>query len=103
MTEKDPKDSALDRLFASARKAEAYGREIEYGFEARVAARIRASRSVRMPFPLFAWRFVPVLVTLVVLIAAWIYAFGPRPSVDLNAVTKIGSEEAMLTAFLTGE
>ncbi len=100
---KDPKDEGLDRLFAAARKAGFYKPGAEYGFEARVAAKVRTKREGRPPFFLWAWRLIPVFVSIVIVLGIWIYTSQRSQRIDLSAVSSIGSEETMLTAFLTGE
>jgi hypothetical protein len=101
--ETDPSDKKLERLFAAARKAELYEVQREYGFEARVIAKIRSRREGLIPFFSIAWRLIPVFVSLVILLGIWTYATEPRSMIDLSAITKIGNEEAMLTASLAGE
>ncbi|MGD0884266.1 MAG: hypothetical protein ABSA46_05195 [Thermodesulfovibrionales bacterium] len=99
----DPFDNRLDRLFAAARKTECYESARAYGFETRVMARIRSNRAVQRPFLLWAWRTIPIFVSLVIFLGIWIYASEPHYMVDLSEVAKIGDEEAILTAFLAGE
>ncbi len=101
--ENDHGDEKLERLFAEARKAELYVPEVEHGFETRLMARIRAEREGRMPLLLWAWRLIPVFVSIVILLGIWVYMSESNQRIDLSAVAGIGSEETMLTAFLTGE
>jgi hypothetical protein len=101
--ETDPSNDRLDRLFTAARRAEPFKPSGEFGFETRVMAKIQAKREGQAPFHLWAWRLIPVFVSLVILLGIWIYMAESRYETDLSAVTKIGNEEAMLTAFLTGE
>ncbi len=99
----DSTDNGLDRLFADARKAELYDPDMEYGFETRLMARIRAEREGRMPLLLWAWRLIPVFISIVIVLGIWTYLSDSNQRIDLSAVAGIGSEETMLTAFLTGE
>ncbi len=99
----DSTDNGLDRLFADARKAELYDPDMEYGFETRLMARIRAGREGRTPLLLWAWRLIPVFVSIVIFLGIWTYLSDSNQRIDLSAVAGIGSEETMLTAFLTGE
>jgi len=101
--ENDPKDAKLDRLFAAARKAELYTPEKEYGFETRLMARVRAERESEQSFFMWEWRLIPFFVSLIIFLGIWIYASEPHPAIDLSALTHIGNEEAVLTAYLTGE
>jgi len=101
--ENDPRDAKLDMLFSAARKAEFYPPEREFGFETRVMARIRAEREGQKAFLLWEWRLIPLFVSLVILLGIWTYTSESRPAIDLSALTHIGNEEAVLTAYLTGE
>ncbi|MGD1074610.1 MAG: hypothetical protein ABR903_00820 [Thermodesulfovibrionales bacterium] len=101
--ETDQNDSRLDRFFAAAREAELYDPKKEYGFESRVMAEIRAKREGQIPFFVWAWRLIPVFISIVILLGIWTYSSESRYTTDLSAVTRIGSEETMLTASLTGE
>jgi len=100
-TERD--EERLERLFAAARKHAPYGPDIETGFETRLMARIRAERERETLFPVWAWRLVPVFFTLVILLGIWAYQAETREGTDLSAIARIGNEETVLTAFLTGE
>jgi hypothetical protein len=101
--ENNPKDKELDRLFAAARKAELYDENREHGFETRVMAKIRARREGKMPFLIWAWRLIPVFVSLVILLGIWISVYEPAHLTDLSEVTRIGNEDTMLVAYLAGE
>ena len=96
-------DDNLERLFAAARRTSPYKLEMEYGFETRVMAKIRAKYEGRMAYSLWAWRLIPVFISLVILVGIWTYTAESPPMIDLNAIARIGNEEAMLTVFLTGE
>ncbi len=99
----DANDDKLDGLFAAARKAGLYHRYAEYGFETRVMAKICAAREGQRSYLVWTWRLIPVFVSIIILLGIWIYAFEPRSMSDLGALMGIGSEEAALTALLTGE
>ncbi|HET6514654.1 MAG TPA: hypothetical protein VFG09_05790 [Thermodesulfovibrionales bacterium] len=101
--ETDPNDEWIERLFDAARKAEPYNSEGEIGFETRLMAKIRTQRSGEIPFLLWAWRLIPVFASLVLFLGIWSYASETHDLADLNALAKIGNEETVLTAFLTGE
>jgi hypothetical protein len=100
-TERD--EERLDKLFAAARQCAPYEPDIEAGFETRLMARIRAERKREAPFPVWAWRLVPAFLTLVILLGIWAYKAETHDATDLSAIAKIGNEETVLTAFLTGE
>ena len=101
--EDNPNNEKLDRLFAAARKAEPYKKEIEYGFETRLMAKIRAERQRQMPFFLWAWRLIPVFASIVIFLGIWIYSSRYSHMTDLSEITGIGNEETTIVAFLTGE
>ena len=104
--ETDPNEEKIDRLFTAARKAEPYEKEIElieYGFETRLMAKIRAERERQMPFFLWAWRLVPAFVSIVIFLGIWIYSSRYSHMTDLSAIIGIGNEETTMVTFLTGE
>ena len=101
--ENDPRDAKLDMLFAAAREAELYPPEREYGFETRVMARIRAEKEKQQSFLIWEWRLIPFFVSLIIFLGVWIYTSESHPTIDLSALTHSGNEEAVLTAYLTGE
>jgi hypothetical protein len=101
--EDDSKDKRLDELFAAARRAESFDANMEYGFETRVMSRIRAKREGRMPVFTWAWRLIPVFLSVVVLLGIWISASEPPQLTDLSDIARIGNGEAMLVASLAGE
>ena len=99
----DPEDNDLDRLFASARKAELYKTEHEFGFETRVLARIQASQTENRLFLFWAWRLMPFFVSVVICLAIWLYFFEPSHVSDLIAGAGSGYEDAVVVAYLAGE
>ncbi len=101
--ETDPNEEKIDRLFAAARRAEPYKKELEYGFESRLMAKIRAERERQTPFLLWAWRLIPVFASIVIFLGIWIYEARYSHMTDLSAITGIGNEEATMVAFLTGQ
>ncbi len=101
--ETEQNDTKLDALFAAARKSKHYEPTMEYGFETRLMARIRAGREVPGPYVLWAWRLMPLFVSLVVILGIWAYESGQAHDTDLGSIVTIGNEETMLVASLTGE
>jgi hypothetical protein len=99
----DPNEDKLDGLFAAARKAEPYKKEIEYGFETRLMAKIQAKRERQMPFFFWAWRLIPVFASIVIFLGIWIYSSRYSHMIDLSEITSISNEETTVVAFLTGE
>ncbi len=93
----------LDRLFAAARKSAHYRADMEYGFETRVMARIRAEGGRKSPFLLWTWRLIPVFASIVIFLGIWIYSTRYSSTADLTTLTRVGNEDTTLVAFLTGE
>jgi hypothetical protein len=101
--EDNPNDEKLDRLFAAAHKAEPYKKEIEYGFETRLMAKIRAQGERQTPFLLWSRRLIPIFASIVIFLGILIYSSRYSHMTDLSAITGIGNEETTIVAFLTGE
>jgi hypothetical protein len=101
--ETDPNDERLERLFAAARTSKLYEPSREPGLETRVMAKIHEMRQGQMSFLSWTWRLVPALMCIVIFLGIWTYATEPHYTVDFSAVSQIGNEEAVLTAYLTGQ
>jgi hypothetical protein len=99
----DLNDEELDRLFAAARKAVHYRTDIEYGFETRVMAKIRAESERRKPFTAWAWRLIPVFASIVIFLGIWMYSTRYSSTADMTTLTRVGNEDTTLVAFLAGE
>ena len=99
----DRDDDRLKRLFADARKSQPYNANLEYGFETRVMAKIRAQRGGQKPFYSWAWRLMPAFVSAVLILGIWVFLAEYRQLVDMNLIMGINNEETMLVASLTGE
>ena len=101
--ETDPKEEKIDRLFAAARAAQPYKKEIEYGFETRLMANIRCGSERQAPFLFWAWRLIPAFVSIVLFLGGWTYESRYSHMTDLTALTAVGGEESTMVAFLAGE
>jgi hypothetical protein len=99
----DRDDDRLERLFADARKSQPYNANLEYGFETRIMAKIRAQRGGQKPFYSWAWRLMPAFVSAVLILGIWVFLAEYRQLVDMNLIMGINNEETMLVASLTGE
>lgn len=99
----DKEENDLDRLFAVARKAELYKTEREFGFETRVLARIRAKRTEKRSFLFWAWRLMPLFVSVVICLVIWLSFFETSHVSDLIAGADNGYEDAVAVAYLAGE
>jgi hypothetical protein len=104
MTVENDRDyDGLERLFDDARKSQPYNANLEYGFETRVLAKIRAQRGGQKPFYSWAWRLMPAFVSAVLILGIWVFLAEYRQFVDMNLIMGINNEETMLVASLTGE
>ncbi|HTZ18725.1 MAG TPA: hypothetical protein VMB78_09845 [Dissulfurispiraceae bacterium] len=99
----DNGDDRLERLFAAARKYDACDPKLQYGFETRMLTKIKEHRAASGPFFLWAWRLIPALFAMVLMLGAWIYITEHSQPIGLNSITGINNEETMLVASLTGE
>lgn len=100
--ENDPGDDKLNSLFAEASKAAFYDTALENGFETRLIARVRETRGDHMSFLLWAWRLIPVFLSVIIFLGVWYYLSKPNQGIDLSALAGTGTEENMLVAYLTG-
>jgi hypothetical protein len=96
------KHDKLDKLFAAGRPAKTATGPVEYGFETRLLARIRAERE-HWPWALAAWRLVPVFAAVVVALGVWSFASVNGDSADLQTAVTGRADESLLISSLTGE
>ncbi len=93
-------DDSLDALLAAARRDVADTSRLEYGFETRLGARLRAEQSSPSMFA-WAWRLSPFFAVLALLVAWW--SAGSGSTADLVAEAAHVNEDQMLVAYLTGD
>jgi hypothetical protein len=93
-------DDQLDELFGKARGAGLDTSRLEYGFETRLLARIRASREHSGNIFGWAWRLCPYFAGIVAALGVWAW-FSPAP--DPEALAKTGEENSPMVEFFTGE
>ena len=93
----------LHKLFSRARSTKTDTSRVEYGFETRLLARIRAGRQADVPWFAFAWRLMPVFAAIVVVLGVWNYADIASDAADLRTVITDESDEALLASYLAGE
>ena len=68
----DPQsDAQLDSLFAQARARRADTSAIEYGFETRVMARVRAEKQPGSIWAMVSWRMMPFFAACVLGLVVW--------------------------------
>jgi hypothetical protein len=96
---KDNPDSQLDALFAAARADAPDTARIEYGFETRLAARLRTERGASL-FA-WAWRLCPFFAALALAVAWWTQA-NASAEVYSQFVSEAVPGSADLYAYLTG-
>jgi hypothetical protein len=89
----------LDRLFAAARQSKPDTARVEYGFETRLLARLRAQREQPALWAAWTWRLVPAFAAVVLALGVWNYA-APVET-DLTALA--GDPDQELVAYYAGE
>ena len=97
-------DDKLRMLFASAREFKPDTSRAEYGFEARLMARLRAERSKPALWAVWAWRLIPAFAAFVVLLGIWNYAVPAANGTEADPMAELTSGfEQELFAYFTGE
>lgn len=91
----------LDKLFKAARQAPVDTARVEFGFETRLLARLRADRSAVTPWYSFAWKLSPVFAAIVLALGVWNFVVT-QPS-DLHAAIAGRSDEAVMMGYLVGD
>ena len=98
---KNNPEEKLDALFAAARAEELDTSRLEYGFETRVAARLREENGA-LRFAL-AWRLCPYFAALALAIGWWSHESRLAESaVQIVAEETGAGEDQLLAAYLTG-
>jgi hypothetical protein len=93
----------LDKLFKAGRSAKRDTSRLEFGFEARLLARIRAERQQPMPWFAWAWRLAPVFLAIVAALGVWNYSASNAGPADLRTALTGNSDESILVSYFTGE
>ncbi len=93
----------IDKLFTVARAAKIDTSRVEFGFETRLLARIRAENQRLAPWFVWAWRLVPVFAAIVMALGVWNFAAQTPDLTDLHAAIAGGAEKPVLVTVLTGE
>lgn len=99
----DNRDSQLDALLRAARADVPDTSRAEFGFEARLLARLREERGTSI-FS-WAWRLCPFFAVLAISAAFWSRTTTARVESDTTVLAEAarGGEETLLMAFMTGE
>ena len=95
-------DDRLDRLFAAARQSKPETARVEYGFEPRLLARLRAEREEPALWAAWTWRLIPAFAAVVLVLGIWNYTAPVAETSDPTAALADGSEQEMM-AYFTGE
>ncbi len=95
-------DKKLDQLFAAARAEEPDTSRLEFGFETRLAARLREESGASL-FA-WAWRLWPAFAAVTLAASWWSYA-SLRAEADAEIVAEAtqAGDEQILVAYLTGD
>ena len=96
------KRGKLDKLLAAGRPAKTATGPVEYGFETRLLARIRAERE-RSPWGETAWRLIPAFAAIVVALGVWSFAGRNGDSADLHTAITGHADTSLLVSTLTGD
>ncbi len=95
----DNDNSQLDTLFAAARAQTPDTSRLEYGFETRLAARLRAEQGASL-FA-WAWRLCPFFAALALAVAWWTQA-SASAEVYSQFISEAAPGSAELFTYLTG-
>ena len=93
-------DDKLDQLFGAARQAKPDTARLEYAFETRLLARLRAGEP---PWFAFAWKLVPAFAAVVVALGVWLYLDPGTNGAGLREAIAGNADAALLVTKLSGE
>jgi hypothetical protein len=96
-------DERLDKMFKTARGATRDTARVEFGFETRLMARIRAERPQKAAWFSFAWKLMPVFAAIVVALGVWNVASVSEEQTDLASVITADADESPVVSHLAGE
>jgi len=96
----DNSDPQLDALFAAARAAAPDTSRLEYGFETRLAARLREENGASL-FT-WAWRLCPFFAALALAVAWWTQT-TERGEVYSRIAAEAAPASEELLAYMTGD
>ncbi len=96
-------DERLDKLFKTARGVTRDTARVEFGFETRLIARLRAERAQNASWFAFAWKQMPVFGAIVVALGVWnVASVNTEPSDFASALTA-ETDQSPAASYLTGE
>ncbi len=96
-------DDCLDRLLAKARGDLRKDSLREDGFEGRLMTRLRENRRQESPWYLWAWRAVPLLSAMIIMLVTVSGVQNSALGSDLSHALTGGYEESVLVSYYTGE
>jgi hypothetical protein len=96
-------DDQLNELFKTARTAKPDTARVEFGFETRLLARLRAGKQTETPWFAFAWKLMPVFAAIVMALGVWNFAGIRSDPTDLNAAISADTDESPVASYLAGE
>jgi hypothetical protein len=96
-------DSTLEKLFAVARSEQIDTADAEEYFETRLMAHLRERREARRPWHELAWRCIPTLALIALLLVVVSMSIGRSGSADLFAAISSGQEEYLAKSYMSGE
>jgi hypothetical protein len=99
---KDEKDELLDELFRRARLMKPDTGSVEMHFETRLMAAMEEKRSAQDLWSSWAWRLVPWLAVIVIIVGIGSFAIDPGQSADLYATFTGGDDDYQVTSMLAG-
>jgi hypothetical protein len=95
-------DEQLNNLLAGARQSPPDTARVEFGFETRLLARLRAERKQPVLWAAWTWRLMPAFAAVVLALGVWNYATLVTEETDV-ATALADSSEQELVAYYTGE
>lgn len=96
-------DERLDKLFKTARGVTRDTARMEFGFETRLMARLRAERAQRASWFTVAWKLMPVFAAIVMALGVWNLASASSDQTDLASVITADTDESPVVSHLAGE
>ena len=97
----DDLDPQLEALFAAARAAAPDTSRAEFGFETRLAARLREENGASL-FA-WAWRLCPFFAALTLAVAWWAHTTTDRAEVYSRIAAEAAPGNDELLAYMTGD
>jgi len=94
-------DEQLNKLFRAVGQSRTDTSRVEYGFETRLMARLRAERSQPVPWVMASWRLIPVFAAVVVALGVW--NLTGNGATDPSSTYSEQNADAAVASYLTGD